>query len=201
MALISLKIEGLSSLQKMQEFLSPDTFEKAKAAGIRYAAKATPPAVAKSVSSRYNLKSSRIKQDTSGPFVRNDEATLLFSRKPPTLLQYGFLPGKRGGPQPGLGQGRGWGKPSPAGRAASAKVLRAGTRITYPNTFLAKGLPFTRTSRGLSVEHGPSVGSLFLGRSQFGEAIRYEVQERINEQFIKGMQRALDSAARGYGPR
>lgn len=201
MALISLKIEGLSGLQKMQAFLSPDTFEKAKAAGVRYAAKATPPAVAKSVASRYNIKSARIKQDTKGPFIRNDEATLLFSRKPPTLLQYGFTPGRRGGAQRGLGQGLGWAAPNPAGKPASARILKAGTRITYPNTFLAKGLPFTRTGGRLKVEHGPSIGSLFLGQSQFGNDIRVEVQTRINEQFIKGMQRALDSAARGFGPR
>jgi hypothetical protein len=201
MALISLTLEGLSGLQKMQAFLSPETFEKAKAAGVRYAAKATPPAVAKSVTSRYGIKSARIKQDTKGPFIRRDEATLVFSRKPPTLLQYGFKPGRRGGTQAGLGQGLGWAAPKPSGKPATARLLKAGTRITYPNTFLAKGLPFTRTARGLSVEHGPSTGSLFLGRSEFGDAIRSEVQLRINEQFIKGMQRALDSAARGYGGR
>ncbi|NBS68387.1 hypothetical protein EBT31_05665 [bacterium] len=201
MALINLKIEGLSGLQKMQAFLDSKTFEKAKAAGVRYAAKATPPAVAKSVTSRYNIKSARIKQDTKGPFIRNDEATLVFSRKPPTLLQYGFTPGRRGSVQKGLGQGLGWASPARPGKPASARLLKAGTRISYPNTFLAKGLPFTRTSRKLRVEHGPSTGSLFLGKSQFGNDIRAEVQIRMNEQFIKGMQRALDSAARGYGTR
>lgn len=198
--LIKLNLSGLSQLQQMKAFLAPATFAKAQAAGIRYAAKATPPAVAKAITTRYNLTSARVKQDTKGPFIRSDEATLIFSRKPPTLLQYGFKPGKRGGPQPGLGQGLGWGKPQPKGKPASAKILKAGARIEYPNTFLAKGLPFTRTAGGkLKVEHGPSIGSLFLGRSQFGAVIRTEVQTRINQQFITGMQRALDSASRGYG--
>jgi hypothetical protein len=80
-----------------------------------------------------------------------------------------------------------------------AQILKAGTRVSYPNTFLAKGLPFTRTSRKLRVEHGPSTGSLFLGQSQYGDAIRDEVLTRMNEQLMKGIERALDSAARGYG--
>lgn len=199
MALIKLSIEGLSTLQRLQAVLSPAAFEKAKIAGVRYAAKATIPAVAKAVSSRYNIKSARVKQDTKGPFFRADEASLVFSRKPPTLLQYGFKPGRRGGLQKGLGQGRGWSAPLSSGKPASAQILRAGTRVSYPNTFLAKGLPFTRTSRKLRVEHGPSTGSLFLGQSQFGDAIRDEVLTRMNEQLMKGIERALDSAARGYG--
>lgn len=198
--LINLNLSGLSDLQRMQAFLAPDTFLKARSAGLRYAAKATPPAVAKAITARYNITSARVKQDTKGPFIANDTATLVFSRKPPTLLQYGFKPGKRGGPQPGLGQGMGWGKPQPKGKPATAKILKAGARIEYPNTFLAKGLPFTRTKGGkLKVEHGPSIGSLFLGSSQFGTVIRSEVDARINQQFITGMQRALDSASRGFG--
>ena len=197
---VDLKIDGLTSLQKMQAFLDPQTFDKAKASGLRYAAKATPPAVAKAITARYNISSARIKQDTKGPFIRNDEAILLFSRKPPTLLQFGFKEGRRGGPQPGLGRGLGWGKPQPKGKPATAKILRAGARLSYPNTFLSKGLPFTRTANGrLTVEHGPSVGSMFLGSSQFGPVIRTEVQDRINAQFIVGMQRQLKAAARGYG--
>ena len=198
--LIKLDLSGLSQLQQMQSVLAPDTFLKARTAGLRYAAKATPPAVAKAITARYNISSARVKQDTKGPFIANDTATLVFSRKPPTLLQYGFNPGKRGGTQPGLGQGLGWGKPQPKGKPASAKILKSGARIAYPNTFLVKGLPFTRTAGGkLKVEHGPSIGSLFLGGSQYGTIIRSEVQDRINTQFITGMQRALDSAMRGFG--
>lgn len=199
--LIALDISGLSDLQKMQAALSPATFNKALSSGLRYAAKATPPAVAKAITTRYNITSARVKQDTKGPFISNDTATLIFSRKPPTALQYGFKPGRRG-KQPGLGRGKGWGKPKPAGKPATVKILRAGARVQYPNTFLAKGLPFTRTKGGkLTVEHGPSTGSLFLGNSQYGLIIRAEVQARINQQFITGMQRALDSASRGYPPR
>jgi hypothetical protein len=56
MALIKLSIEGLSTLQRLRAVLSPAAFEKAKIAGVRYAAKATIPAVAKAVSSRYNIE-------------------------------------------------------------------------------------------------------------------------------------------------
>lgn len=199
--LINLSLSGLSQLQHMQAFLAPAAFAKAQDAGIRYAAKATPPAVAKAITARYTISSARVKQETKGPFISNGEATLIFSRKPPTLLQYAFKPGTRGGPQPGLGQGLGWGKPQPKGKPATAKILKTGSRITYPNTFLMKGLPFTRIAGGkLKVEHGPSIGSIFLGHSQYSPTIKAEVEARINQQFITGMQRALDSASRGYGP-
>lgn len=197
---VDLSIAGFEKLRQMQDSLSPQALAKARTAGLRYAIKATGPAVSKAITSRYSIPAARVKQDLIRTFIVNDEATLVFSRKPPTLLQYGFKPGRRGGSQPGLGRGLGWGKPKPSGKPATAKILRAGSRINYPNTFMAKGLPFTRTGSGvLKVEHGPSTGSLFLGHSQFGDTIRLEVQQRINQQFITGMQRALDSASRGYG--
>lgn len=198
--LIKLDLSGLSQLQQMQAALAPATFLKARTAGLRYAAKATPPAVAKAITTRYNISSARVKQDTKGPFIANETATLVFSRKPPTLLQYGFNPGKRGGTQPGLGQGLGWGKPQPNGKPATAKILKSGARIAGQGVFLIKGLPFTRIAGGkITVAHGPSVGSLFLGQSKYGTIIRSEVNTRINTQFITGMQRALDSAMRGFG--
>lgn len=199
---LDLQLTGVEDLLKLKAFTDPKLYEKALQGGLKYASGSVPTAAAKSIRQEYTIPSARVKQDIKGPFIRGDEATLIFSRKPPTLVQFGFNPGKRGGPQPGLGQGKGWGKPKPKGKPASAKILRAGARLSYPNTFLAKGLPFTRLKTGkLKVEHGPSTGSIFLGRSQFGDQFRAEVQARMNEQFIKGVQRVLDSAARGYGGR
>ena len=45
--------------------------------------------------------------------------------------------------------------------------------------------------------YGPSVGSMFLGNSAIGPQLRSDVEKRIQEQFIKGFQRVLDSAKRG----
>ena len=210
--LISVRIEGLEQLRKMLEFTDPKLLAKAQKGGIAYAAKAVPTAAAKSIAARYNLKSARIKQDVRGPFITADGATLLFSRRAPTITQFGFKPGSRGGTQPGLGRGMGWGKPNPAGRPGSAALLK-GQRQNYPTVFMAPGrngiqLPFRqgkgRTASGrrrLVVEYGPSVGSIFDGQSAHGRLIRFEIESRINEQFIAGFPRVLDSAARGYGGR
>jgi hypothetical protein len=206
---VSFTVQGLEGIDRMIEFLSPGTFERAIRAGLAQAGKATPPAAAKAIGREYNLLARRIKADISGPFIRGDQATLLFSRRPPTLGSYGFKPGRRGGPQPGLGRGLGWGQPSPAGRPATASILR-GQRQQYPSTFLAPSrsgqlLPFRPVGgysrngrRRLAVTYGPSIGSLFAGKSEHGPLIRAEVESRISEQFIKGFQRVLDSAARGY---
>lgn len=210
--MVSFTVDGLDQLEAMRRFLQPATFDKALRGGVAYAAKAAKPAAAQAIGREYNLLARRIKADISGPYIRGNEATVLFSRRPPTLLQYGFRPGRRGGPQPGLGRGLGWGRPSPAGRPASASILR-GQRQTYPTAFLAAGrngleLPFRPVGgytangrRRLAVVYGPSIGSLFAGQSEHGPIIRAEVERRINEQFIKGFQRVLDSAARGYGGR
>jgi hypothetical protein len=207
--MVTFTVDGLDQLEAMRRFVSPGTFERAIRAGLAQAGKATPPAAAKAIGREYNLLARRIKADIRGPFIRGNEATLLFSRRPPSLGAYGFKPGSRGGPQPGLGRGMGWGRPAPAGKPATASILR-GQRQAYPSTFLAPSrsgqlLPFRPVGgysrngrRRLAVTYGPSIGSLFAGKSEHGPLIRAEVESRISEQFIKGFQRVLDSAARGY---
>ena len=193
---LDLQLTGMDALQAITD---PKLYDKALRGGLRYAANSVPPAAARTIRTEYNISAARIKQDIKGPFIRENEAVILFARKPPTLMQFGFKPGKRGH-QPGLGQGKGWGPAKPKGKPATAKILRAGARLSYPNSFLNKGLPFTRGAGGkLRVEYGPSIGSMFLGRSQYGDRFRLEVETRMNEQFIKGIQRVLDSATRGYG--
>ena len=114
---LDLQLTGVEDLLKLKAFTDPKLYEKALQGGLKYAASSVPPAAAKAIRQEYTIPSARVKQDIKGPFIRGDEATLIFSRKPPTLVQFGFNPGKRGGPQPGLGQGKGWGKPKPKGKA------------------------------------------------------------------------------------
>jgi hypothetical protein len=209
MANVTIQLTGLSDLQKMQAFLSPATFAKAQRAGTRYAAKSVPPAVAKGISSAYNIRSARVKEGILGTrFVDEGEAAIIrFSRRPPTLRQFNPNPGKRGH-QPGMGRGMGWDKPKPKGRPLSAVISKAQGRQTYPTSFLATGLSgnalvLRRSGSGPAARligvYGPSIGSIFLGQSSIGPQLRATVQERIQEQYIKGFERQMSAAARGFG--
>ena len=196
--IINLQLTGLKSLDPMLEFTNPKLFAKALKGGIAYAAKAGITASSKAVTSRYNIKAARVKQDIKGPYIRNDTATLIFSRRPPTINQYGITLGTRG-KQPGLGQGMGWGKPSPKGKPITARIFKGEARKTYPHAFMLHGLPFTIGKHGkLVVVYGPSVGAEIFGNGRYAAVIRAEVTARMDEQFITGMQRVLDSAARGF---
>ena len=205
MASVSISLTGLDTLQRLQQFTNPALFDKAKRGGIAYASKAVPPTVAKGITSRYNLKSARVKDDISKVTFAPDgeSATIGFSKRPPTLVQFKPSPGRRGR-QPGLGRGLGWGPAKPAGRPVRAAILR-GQRKAYPGVFLTTGnsgnrLALRATSNGgLQSVYGPSIGSIFAGNSAIGPQLRATTEARINEQFIKGFQRVLDSAARGYG--
>jgi len=191
----------LSGLEPLQNITDPKLLAKALKGGISYAAKAGKTQAAKSVASRYTIKSARIKQDIKGPFIYGDTATLLFSRRGPTLNQFSLTPGRRGGPQPGLGRGMGWGKPSPKGKPITAKIFKEGQRQTYLGVFMVNGLPmrYIRAKNKFEVAYGPSIGSEIFGKGRYATTIRTEVAIRMNEQFITGMQRVLDSASRGYG--
>jgi hypothetical protein len=205
MASVSFQVTGLDQLQRMQAFLAPETFLKAQRGGISYALKAVSPAVAKGIGAAYNLKAARIKQDILSAKIDPGglSATVRFSRRPPTLAAFNPKPGKRGH-QPGLGRGMGWGRAKPQGKPLTASVVKAQGRRAYPGAFLATGasgnqLVLRRGPAGqLLAMHGPSIGSIFLGRSSIGPQLRMDVEARINEQFIKGFQRVLDSASRGF---
>lgn len=191
----------------MQAFLSPANFAKAQRAGVFYASKAVPPTVAKGIGAAYNLKAARIKQDIYPVRIdpNGESATIRFSRRPPSLIQYGARPGTRGH-QPGLGRGLGWGKPSPAGKPVTATILRADGRNPIKGGFIITGasgnqvvVRRTPTGKLVGVNERPSVGSIFLGKSRIAQQLQADVQARINEQFIKGFERQINAAARGYG--
>jgi hypothetical protein len=186
---LDVTITGAKDLLKLQHFLDPQLLGKATRGGITYAAKAAQVAVAKEVRARYNIPSARVKQDLTGPRFssRGETATLILSRRPPSALQYG-------------------GKDN--GKGLTMKVMRGGKAVRVQRGFIARtgklaGKPFRRITEGsgskLAFVSGPSIGSIFAGKADNAQTMQAAVQIRINEQFIKGMQRVLDSAARGYG--
>jgi hypothetical protein len=205
MASVTISLTGLDGLQRMQQFVNPALFSKAQQGGVSYASKAVPPAVAKGIAAGYNIASARIKKDISGIRFASDRqsATIGFSKRSPTLVQFKPTLGTRGH-QPGLGRGLGWGPPSPPGKPVMATILR-GKRQSFPGVFITTGnsgnqIALRRTSNGgLQSVYGPSIGSIFAGQSAIGPQLRSSVEARINEQFIKGFQRVIDSAMRGYG--
>jgi hypothetical protein len=207
MASVRFEITGLDQLARMREALSPQMLAKATRAGVTAAAKAVPGTVAKGVSERYGLPSRRVRQDLRAARVAPDgqSATVAFSRRPPTLAQFGARPGRPASGQPGLGRGLGWGKPTKPGRPLSALVVRADGRQPVAGAFLATGRSgnrlVLRRGRGGKLEalYGPSVGSIFAGASTGGPALRAETETVIRARFIAAFQRTLDSAARGYG--
>ena len=210
MAGITLKIEGLSQLQKMLQFTDPKTFAKANRAGIAKATGAIKTQVAKGIGESYNLKAARIKQDISKAYIAPDglSATISFSRRrPPTLTQFGMKPGARGSGQPGLGRGRGWGKPAKPGRPLTATILRAEGRRAYRGAFVALGnggnqVVFRKDSQGkLHAVYGPSIGSIFLGEGRHSQRLQNDAARLINDEFRKGFEKKLNDIARGYGGR
>ena len=186
---LDVTIEGAKDLLKLQHFLDPKLLAKATRGGITYAAKAAKVAVAKEVRARYNIPAARVKQDVTGPrfSAQGEVATLYFSRKPPSALSYG-------------------GKDT--GKGLTMKITRGGRAQKVTRGFIIKsgklqGLPFRRVTSEhgsrIAFVSGPSIGSLFAGEADNAEIMQSVVNARINEQFIKGMKRVLDSAARGYG--
>ncbi len=207
MASITLSLTGLDQLQKLQGVLHPAAFAKAQRGGVLYASKAVPPNVAKGIAASYNLRSARIKQDIGGIRTAPDglSATISFSRRPPTLTQYGARPGTRGTGRRGLGRGMGWTPPSRPGRPLTATILKAQGRKPYQDAFLIAGnsgnqLVVRRDSRGtLHAVYGPSIGSIFMGKSAIAQQLQADAKARIAEQYLKGFERSWRAAARGFG--
>ena len=204
MASVSFSVSGIDQLSRLQAFLDPKLYDKARRGGISYASKAVPTAVSKGITAAYNLTASRVKKDISrAQFVDGGQTALIrFSRRPPTLTQFKPKAGTRN-PQPGLGRGMGWGKPAQPGKPISAVISRSNGRQTFNGAFFAQGLNANSVvlrkgsdGRFYGV-YGPSVGSMFIGASAIGPQLRENTEKRIQEQFIKGFQRVLDSAKRG----
>jgi hypothetical protein len=89
------------------------------------------------------------------------------------------------------------------GRGLTRKVFRSGTRQPAARGFIGRGkiagLPFRRVSDEPKAKpefvYAPSVGCVLLRHGRHAPEMQARWQARINEQFIKGFQRVLDSAA------
>ena len=201
---ITLDTKGLD---RMLAFTNPKLWDKAEALALKAAGRTARTQIPKGIAERYTITSGRIKKDISDPRVSGDYVTLRLSRQPPTALQYRFRPGRRGGVQPGMGRGMGWGKPTPPGRPATMQVFRSRPAVALPGAFLApNGLPMIRVRRdrgrgSLSVLHGPSVGQIYTGRSLFARELRETSEAAISASFVKAFQKTINDAARGFGGR
>jgi len=202
MASVSFDLSGLEQLQRMRDALSPQALDKATASALAYAAKSVPAAAGKAVAARYNLGSRRVQQDVSKPsYVASlAQASITFARRqPPTAAAYGAKPAKdgvrfrvyRGGPNVTV-------------RGAFFQTVRGGQRLpvvadaakVYRADLLSGRL---KPRRGLSVLHGPSVGSAALRKGKHAEQIQAEIRDRLLVQFGRGLERAMAARARGYG--
>lgn len=201
---IQVDAKGLSL---MQAITNPKLLDKAEKAALRAAGRTARTQIPKGIAQRYTLPSTRAKADVSEPKIIGDVATLRLSRQPPTANQYRFKPGRRGGPQPGLGRGMGWGMPSPPGRPATMQVFKGRPPTRMPGAFLApSGLPMLRVRRdrgrgSLTVLHGPSVGQIYTGKSLYARELRETSEAAISASFTKAFEKTINDAARGYGGR
>ena len=199
--LLSLNISGIEALSPMQQLANPARLEKVLRSSLAYASRSVPLAVGRAVSARYGITSTRVRQDSFPPvFSGSGEdfvATLRFSRRPPTGMQY--RP-REVGPNLRLGIFR-RGQPTIVQHGFVGTMRgREATLKPDPSTAYGPDLQAgrARPRRGLDVVYGPSVGSAFLGQSTYGEEIRKEVSSRIQEQFEKGVDRALRAIERGH---
>ena len=204
---LTLDLQGIPELNRARLLLSSQQLDKATKSALAFAAAAVPPAVAKGIGQAYAIKAARIKADISRVTLTPDgeTASIRFSRRPPTLAQFSPRPGTRGTGRRGLGRGRGWTAPARPGRPVSAIVLRSKGRQPYRGAFMATGasgnsLVLKRTASGrLKALYGPSIGSIFAGRSQAGEQLRADAIARVRERFAKGLERSIGRTLRGYG--
>jgi hypothetical protein len=206
MAGVTLTVEGLKGLDDLRRLLNPQLADKAQAMALKQSMKAAKRQAAKDIAGKFTIKSRTLTQDgeIKDPVFAANGATIKASATPRTLNQFVFNPGRRGGPQPGLGRGKGWGKPSKPGRSASFKVLKGRGLTQAPTAFKAKGIPFirinnTRGKGSLRVMHGPSVARIFTGKGKFSAELKKNATDAIATTFEKVVNKVYDDAARGYG--
>jgi hypothetical protein len=206
MARIDFSIDT-SDLDRIKSLVSPREFSKIQRQALGYAARSVTPAVGKGISSRYGIKSSRVKADVRGPFIKTNgidhEADLYFSRRPPTGMQYSPN-AVAGGLSLGIFRG---GRTTVKG--GFIQTTRKGQQLTFKPArgsyggdtggFMQAGERRNKPRRAIEVVHGPSTGAIFLGRSKFGDQIKNEVNARAGEQFEKGVVRAYEAMMRGFG--
>jgi hypothetical protein len=183
---LTINLDGERKLSAMSAVLTPQLFQRALKGGTQYAARATPPAIAKAVGARYSMKARDIKDDITKPRFTDGGTTAIIrlSRRPRTAAAFSGRQTTRG---------------------YSFAVVK-GERQLFRRGFLAPGkqgipLPFYRKGKErypIDVIHGVSLGSVFVGDSRFGQVMQQEVEQRMSEQFMVGIDRELKRAARGF---
>ena len=177
--------EGLDLLL---QFTDPALHRRAIKAGLKNAARGVRTLAGKEIGARYNLKSARIKDDIKGPRFRagDTEVEFGFSLKPPTLSpSYGYRD---------------------TGKGLRGKVFRSGSTQRVARGFQMVGEKGSATALGwrrvnargrlpIEVLHGPSVGSIALGKGRFSDDLQQAMGDRAMEQFTKGVENALARAA------
>jgi hypothetical protein len=184
---VQFSIAGSENLSLMIEVLQPRLYERAQREGLAYAGRGGRTTIAREIGQRYALAAARIKQDISNPSINpvRAEMTIVFNRKPPSAISYGG---------------------SDTGKGLAMTVFR-GQRVQVSRGFIVKagrlqGRPFRRrtSSRNpIDFVSGPSVGSIALGEGKFSQDIQNSGLERIQEQYLKGVDRSLAAAARRRG--
>ena len=206
MAGVRLQVDGLKGLDDLRRLLNPQLADKAQAMGLKASMKAAKRQVAKDIAGKYTIKSRTLTQEgeIKEPSFTSNGATIKASATPRTLNQFVFNPGSRGSSQPGLGRGKGWGKPRKAGKPASFKVLKGRGLTKVATAFKAKGIPFirinnTRKKGSLKVMHGPSVARIFTGKGKFSAELKNNAEKIIATTYEKIVDKVFNDAARGYG--
>jgi hypothetical protein len=176
-------------LEQMAKALEPKQYDKAVFSGLKAAASRTPVELSQQINKRYNLKKSRIRESTRGPFVSRTQgkAIVLMSNKPPSALQYG-----------GTDNGRGLSMRVFRGKGGKRRVER-GFIIKHGKL---KGRPFRRLSDDrkskIKFVSGPSVGRIVGGKGEFSGHIQAELRRMFAERFAKGIERRLKAFSRGF---
>ena len=197
---LNVSLDGAEKLSKMAALLTPKLFDKALAGGVRYAARAATPAIGKAASSRYGIRSGAAKDDVGRPrfYDGGQSATISISRKPRTAAQFGGRLLGRGGYSWALFKGQrqvqrlGFIGTTPEG--ATVPFIR----LPGPKVRMTKGRYAGKMRQRIDVIRGVSTGSMFLGDSRFGDVMKKEVEARMSEQFLRGVDRELGRAARGF---
>lgn len=183
---VTIKVGDLSSIKNLEDKLDVKTYTRAVRAGLTYGTRGAKKEFAKGVTSRYKLKSSRVKEDISPPRVidKGREVHFYFSRKPPTATAYGF-------------RDRGKGSRGQFIKGQTRQIARGFQMFREKGT---TGLNWRRVDRigrtPIDVVHGPSVGSIVLGRSDFSKKIQADANEAIQKAWVKGIERSLRGAFR-----
>lgn len=177
---ISAIVIGDKELAQALERMSTTDIPKALKAGVRYAARGGRAAVAKNIGAHYSLSAARIKQDVSEPSYRDggNTAVLTLKEKPITAMQFKARETRKG----------------------LSMAIYKGERTVIKSGFIAKGLPFKRTTKSrypLDVVHGPSIGRIYRS-GRHANAIQDATQKRIQEQLEKGVMRAIGKLGAGY---